>query len=63
MDHTSTVSILGNQSENSNSSLFPDWPERYSEYSDAQLVVLGIAMSVLVLAIVFGESGTFHSSA
>lgn len=51
--------MLVNQSGDSNSTLFTSWRERSSEYSGAQLVVLGIAMSLLVLAIVFGEFGTF----
>ncbi|XP_078122219.1 adrenoceptor beta 2, surface b isoform X2 [Sander vitreus] len=44
----STVSALANQSQYSNSSLA-------SEYSDAELVLLGVAMAILVLAIVFGN--------
>lgn len=59
MDPTTAVSMLVNQSGDSNSTLFTSLRERSLEYSDAQLVVLGIAMSLLVLAIVFGEFGTF----
>lgn len=51
----SAVSALANQSEINNSSLVSDWPARSSEYSDAELVLLGVAMAILVLAIVFGN--------
>lgn len=59
MDPTAATSMLVNQSGESNSSLFTSYQERSSEFSNAQLVVLSIAMSVLVLAIVFGEYGSF----
>lgn len=59
MDLTTAVSMLVNQSGDSNSSVFTSYRERSSEYSNAQLVVLGIAMSLLVLTIVFGEFETF----
>ncbi|KAI3373823.1 hypothetical protein L3Q82_022397 [Scortum barcoo] len=55
MERVSAVSVLANQSEPSNSSLVPDLPGRSSEYSDAELVLLSIAMAILVLAIVFGN--------
>lgn len=55
MERPSAVSTLANQSEHSNSSLLSDWRARTSEYSDAQLVLLGVVMAILVLAIVFGE--------
>lgn len=55
MEHASAVSALANQSEHSNSSLVSDWQARSSEYSDAQLVLLGVVMAILVLAIVFGK--------
>lgn len=55
MEHASAVSAQANQSEHSNSSLVSDWRARSSEYSDAQLVLLGVAMAILVLAIVFGK--------
>ncbi|XP_076607436.1 beta-2 adrenergic receptor-like isoform X2 [Chaetodon auriga] len=55
MEHGSVVSALANQSKHSNSSLVSDWPTRSSEYSDAELVLLGVAMAILVLAIVFGN--------
>ncbi|XP_044078595.1 beta-2 adrenergic receptor-like [Siniperca chuatsi] len=48
MEHVSAVSALVNQSEHSNSSLV-------SEYSNAELILLGVAMAILVLAIVFGN--------
>ncbi|XP_068456420.1 beta-2 adrenergic receptor-like [Clinocottus analis] len=48
MAHESAVSAPTNQSQNSNTSLV-------SEYSDAELVLLGVAMGILVLAIVFGN--------
>ncbi|XP_054481676.1 beta-2 adrenergic receptor-like [Anoplopoma fimbria] len=55
MEYESAVSAPANQSQYSNSSLDPDWPARTSEYSDAELVLLGAAMAILVLAIVFGN--------
>ncbi|KAM7398234.1 hypothetical protein PAMA_006232 [Pampus argenteus] len=55
MEPVSTVSALANQSRHSNSSLVPDWSGRSSEYSDAELVLLGVAMAILILAIVFGN--------
>lgn len=55
MERPSAVSTLANQSEHSNSSLLSDWQARTSEYSDAQLVLLGVVMAILVLAIVFGK--------
>lgn len=55
MEHASAVSALANQSEHNNSSLVSDWSARSSEYSDAELVLLGVAMAILVLAIVFGK--------
>lgn len=48
-----------NQSDHSNQSLDSDCRERTSEYSDAQLVLLGVTMATLVLAIVFGKTGNF----
>ncbi|XP_035522390.1 beta-2 adrenergic receptor-like [Morone saxatilis] len=51
MEHESTASPLANQSDPSNSSI----ASRSSEYSDAELVLLGVAMAILVLAIVFGN--------
>ncbi|XP_072230836.1 beta-2 adrenergic receptor-like [Leuresthes tenuis] len=47
---TSTVSVLANQSLNGTLTLGSP-----SGYSDAELVLLGVAMAVLVLAIVFGN--------
>lgn len=44
-----------NQSEHINSSLLYELPGRSSEYSDADMVLLGVAMAILVLAIVFGN--------
>lgn len=55
MEPVSAVSALANQSQHSNSSLVPDWSGRSSEYSDGELVLLGAAMAILVLAIVFGK--------
>uniref|UniRef100_UPI003AAB3D8A beta-2 adrenergic receptor-like n=1 Tax=Centroberyx gerrardi TaxID=166262 RepID=UPI003AAB3D8A len=53
MESVSAVSALANQSQHTNSSLLsPDWSP---EYSDAELVLLGAAMAILVLAIVFGN--------
>ncbi|XP_029304774.1 LOW QUALITY PROTEIN: adrenoceptor beta 2, surface b [Cottoperca gobio] len=54
MEYVSAVSALANQSQDSNSS-GSDWPARSSEYSDAELVLLGVAMAILVLAIAFGN--------
>lgn len=59
MEHASAASTLVNQSDHSNQSLDFDWRERTSEYSDAQLVLLGVTMATLVLAIVFGKSRNF----
>lgn len=55
MAHASAVLALVNQSQQSNSSLVSDWSSRSLEYSDAELVLLGVAMAILVLAIVFGK--------
>ena len=55
MERASVASTLANQSDHSNLSLVPDWRGRTSEYSDAQLVLLGVIMATLVLAIVFGK--------
>ncbi|XP_071393965.1 beta-2 adrenergic receptor-like [Centroberyx affinis] len=44
---------MENQSQHTNSSLLS--PDRSPEYSDAELVLLGAAMAILVLAIVFGN--------
>ncbi|XP_037603525.1 beta-2 adrenergic receptor-like [Sebastes umbrosus] len=55
MEQASAVSALANQSQISNSSLVSDWQARTSEYSDVELVLLGAAMAILVLAIVFGN--------
>ncbi|XP_067464511.1 beta-2 adrenergic receptor-like [Thunnus thynnus] len=55
MEPVSAVTALANQSQHSNSSLVPDWSGRSSEYSDGELVLLGAAMAILVLAIVFGN--------
>ncbi|KAM9348874.1 adrenoceptor beta 2, surface b [Symphorus nematophorus] len=54
MANVSLVSVLANQSDPSNSSL-GSGPGKSSEYSDVDLVLLGIAMAILVLAIVFGN--------
>ncbi|CAG08867.1 unnamed protein product, partial [Tetraodon nigroviridis] len=56
MERASAASPLANQSDHSNLSLVLDWREGTSEYSDAQLVLLGVAMAALVLAIVFGRA-------
>ncbi|TMS14232.1 Beta-2 adrenergic receptor, partial [Larimichthys crocea] len=48
----SSVSALANQSEHRNSSVLPG---RSSEYSDADLVLLGVAMAILIMAVVFGN--------
>lgn len=55
MEPVSLVSALANQTGHSNSTLESDWSTRSSEYSDAELVLLGVAMAILVLAIVFGK--------
>ncbi|CAJ1063597.1 beta-2 adrenergic receptor-like [Xyrichtys novacula] len=55
MADPSAASELVNQSQHSNSSLLHDWPGRSAEYNDAELVLLGVAMAILVLAIVFGN--------
>ncbi|XP_056140284.1 beta-2 adrenergic receptor-like [Lampris incognitus] len=56
MESVSAVSALANQSLLTNSSLLPShqWT-RSLEYSDAELVLLGVVMAILVLAIVFGN--------
>ncbi|KAK9536452.1 hypothetical protein VZT92_006228 [Zoarces viviparus] len=55
MELESAFPAPANQSQNSNSSLVSDRLARSSEYSDAELVLLGVAMGILVLAIVFGN--------
>ncbi|XP_056267549.1 beta-2 adrenergic receptor-like [Pseudoliparis swirei] len=55
MEHESAVSAPANQSQYRNTSLVSDLLTRSSEYSDAELVLLGVAMGILVLAIVFGN--------
>ncbi|KAM9846432.1 adrenoceptor beta 2, surface b [Aulostomus maculatus] len=55
MEPVSAVSALANQSQHRNYSLDSDWSVRSAEYSDAELVLLGVAMAILVLAIVFGN--------
>lgn len=55
MESMSTVSALANQSQHSNSSLASDLSAGSSEYTDPELVLLGVAMAILVLAIVFGK--------
>uniref|UniRef100_A0A3B4VB96 Beta-2 adrenergic receptor n=1 Tax=Seriola dumerili TaxID=41447 RepID=A0A3B4VB96_SERDU len=55
MESVSTVSAQANQSQHSNSSLASDLSASSSEYSDPELVLLGAAMAILVLAIVFGN--------
>ncbi|KAA8586773.1 beta-2 adrenergic receptor [Etheostoma spectabile] len=54
MEQASVFSALANQSQHSNSSLGSDGPARSSVYSDG-LVLLGVAMAILVLAIVVGN--------
>lgn len=63
MEHASAASTLANQSHHGNLSLVPDWREKTSEYSDAQLVLLGVTMATLVLAIVFGKRRHVRSRA
>ncbi|XP_074528561.1 adrenoceptor beta 2, surface b [Halichoeres trimaculatus] len=53
MAGSSATSVLGNLSQQGN--FTHDLPGRSVEYSDAELVLLGVAMSILVLAIVFGN--------
>lgn len=53
MEHVSAASALANPSEHSNSSQVPNGSTRSLE--DAELVLLGVAMAILVLAIVFGK--------
>lgn len=55
MEHVSAASALANQSEHSNSSQVLNGSTRSLEYSDAELVLSGVAMAILVLAIVFGK--------
>ncbi|XP_073335186.1 beta-2 adrenergic receptor-like [Pagrus major] len=55
MEPTSAILALANQSEYSNTSQVSDGPARSSEYNDAELVLLGAAMAILVLVIVFGN--------
>ncbi|XP_029957591.1 adrenoceptor beta 2, surface b [Salarias fasciatus] len=50
MDGVSAVSGQTNESQHSNATL-----ARPSEFSEAELVLLGVAMAILVLAIVFGN--------
>ncbi|XP_062289730.1 beta-2 adrenergic receptor-like [Scomber scombrus] len=52
MEYMSTVSALQNQSQHSNSSQVTGRP---TEYSDAEVVLLGVLMAILVMAIVFGN--------
>lgn len=56
MEHQSDVSAPANHSQYGNSSLVSDGTAGTSEYSDAELVLLAVAMGVLALAIVFGKS-------
>uniref|UniRef100_G3QAY0 Beta-2 adrenergic receptor n=1 Tax=Gasterosteus aculeatus TaxID=69293 RepID=G3QAY0_GASAC len=51
----SDVSAPANHSQYGNSSLVSDGTAGTSEYSDAELVLLAVAMGVLALAIVFGN--------
>uniref|UniRef100_A0A667YML3 Beta-2 adrenergic receptor n=1 Tax=Myripristis murdjan TaxID=586833 RepID=A0A667YML3_9TELE len=53
MENVSAVSVLANQSQQTISS--PHSSNLSAEYSDAHLVLLGTAMAILVLAIVFGN--------
>lgn len=46
MESVSTVPTMANQSEHINSS---------SEYSQSELLLLGVAMALLILVIVFGK--------
>ncbi|XP_070699978.1 beta-2 adrenergic receptor-like [Pempheris klunzingeri] len=55
MAHVGAASALANQSEHSNTSQLHDGSARSLEYSEAELVLLGVAMAILVLAIVFGN--------
>ncbi|XP_040036723.2 beta-2 adrenergic receptor [Gasterosteus aculeatus] len=55
MEHQSDVSAPANHSQYGNSSLVSDGTAGTSEYSDAELVLLAVAMGVLALAIVFGN--------
>uniref|UniRef100_A0A8C2WTL5 Beta-2 adrenergic receptor n=1 Tax=Cyclopterus lumpus TaxID=8103 RepID=A0A8C2WTL5_CYCLU len=55
MEHESAISAPANQSQYSNTSLVSDLLTKSSEYSDVELVLLGVAMGILVLAIVFGN--------
>ncbi|KAM3869154.1 beta-2 adrenergic receptor-like [Diretmus argenteus] len=56
MESVNAVSALANQSQHTNASLpAHDWSTRSLEYSDAELVFLGVVMAILVLAIVFGN--------
>ncbi|KAM8897682.1 beta-2 adrenergic receptor-like [Spinachia spinachia] len=55
MDHERDFSAPVNQSKYDNSSLGSGGMARSSEYSDAELVLLAVAMGVLALAIVFGN--------
>ncbi|XP_042355125.1 beta-2 adrenergic receptor-like [Plectropomus leopardus] len=49
------VSALTNHSQLSNSSMTSDSLKTPPEFSDVELVLLGVAMAILVLAIVFGN--------
>ncbi|XP_061755436.1 beta-2 adrenergic receptor-like [Nerophis ophidion] len=51
----SVPSSPANQSDASNSSKPPDWSAPSSEYNDAEVVLLGAAMAILVVAIVSGN--------
>ncbi|XP_068187124.1 beta-2 adrenergic receptor-like [Antennarius striatus] len=53
MEHASNA--LANRSKLGNVSLVSDWSAKPSEYNDVEHVLLGIAMAVLILAIVFGN--------
>lgn len=54
MDYMSAVSALPNQSQPTNSTQVSGRP---TEYSDAEAVLLGVLMAILVMAIVFGKLG------
>lgn len=49
------VSATTNPSHYSNATLFTTTPTVPSEYNDVEIVLLGVAMAILVLAIVFGK--------
>lgn len=62
MDSVSTVPPLTNQSQHINASLAHDLSAGSAKYSHPELMLLGVAMAILILVIVFGKLLKFHLS-